>query len=111
FPGIKAMKKIHRQLLRIKPYDRIVEWSKSTSLPGFGRLPLYTVFVFFFQEIARESILNKASSLAYNFLLAVFPGIIFLFTLIPYIPVDNFQEQLMELIQLALPDNAYSILQ
>lgn len=105
------MKKIHRQLLRIKPYDRIVEWSKSTSLPGFGRLPLYTVFVFFFQEIARESILNKASSLAYNFLLAVFPGIIFLFTLIPYIPVDNFQEQLMELIQLALPDNAYSILQ
>lgn len=105
------MKKIHHRLLKLRPYDRIVEWSKSASLPGFGRLPLYTVFVFFFQEIAREAILNKASSLAYNFMLAVFPGIIFLFTLIPYIPVDNFQEQLMELIQLALPDNAYTILQ
>lgn len=105
------MKKIHHRLLKLRPYDRIVEWSKSASLPGFGRLPLYTVLVFFFQEIVREAILNKASSLAYNFMLAVFPGIIFLFTLIPYIPVDNFQEQLMELIQLALPDNAYTILQ
>ncbi|MGO1721914.1 MAG: YihY/virulence factor BrkB family protein, partial [Sphingobacterium sp.] len=100
----------HR-LLKLRPYDRIVEWSKSASLPGFGELPLYTVLVFFFQEIVQEAILNKASSLAYNFMLAVFPGIIFLFTLIPYIPIENFQEQLMELIQLALPDNAYTILQ
>jgi len=105
------MKKIHQQLLYVKPYDRFIEWTKSATLPGFGKLPLYTVMVFFFQEIARESILNKASSLAYNFMLAVFPGIIFLFTLIPYIPVDNFQEQLMELIQLALPNNAYEILE
>ncbi|MGO1595465.1 MAG: YihY/virulence factor BrkB family protein [Sphingobacterium sp.] len=105
------MKKIHHRLLKLRPYDRIVEWSKSASLPGFGELPLYTVLVFFFQEIVQEAILNKASSLAYNFMLAVFPGIIFLFTLIPYIPIENFQEQLMELIQLALPDNAYTILQ
>ena len=105
------MKKIHQHLLYVKPYDRFIEWTKSATLPGFGKLPLYTVMIFFFQEIARESIINKASSLAYNFMLAVFPGIIFLFTLIPYIPVDNFQEQLMELIQLALPNNAYEILE
>ena len=105
------MKKVHQTLLHLQPYDRLIEWSKSATLPGFGKLPLYTVFVFFFQEISRESIINKASSLAYNFMLAIFPGIIFLFTLIPYIPIDNFQEQLMELIQLALPDNAYQVLE
>ncbi|MGJ1203296.1 YihY/virulence factor BrkB family protein [Sphingobacterium lactis] len=105
------MKKIHQRLLHVGIYDRFIEWTKTATLPGFGKLPLYTVMVFFFQEIARESIINKASSLAYNFMLAVFPGIIFLFTLIPYIPIDNFQKQLMELIQLALPDNAYSILE
>ncbi len=105
------MKKVHQTLLHLKPYDQLIEWSKSATLPGFGKLPLYTVLLFFFQEIARESILNKASSLAYNFMLAIFPGIIFLFTLIPYIPVANFQEQLMDLIQLALPDNAYEVLE
>ncbi len=105
------MKKVHQTLLHLQPYDRLIEWSKTATLPGFGKLPLYTVFVFFFQEISRESIINKASSLAYNFMLAIFPGIIFLFTLIPYIPIDNFQEQLMDLIQLALPNNAYEVLE
>lgn len=105
------MSKVHATLLRFSLYERFIEWTKTAVLPGFGLLPLYTVFVFFFQEIARESILNKASSLAYNFMLAIFPGIIFLFTLIPYIPVENFQEQLMELMHLAMPHNAFEFLE
>jgi len=103
--------KLHRSLLRLRAYKRFVKWTKRTVVPGFDGLPLYTVFVFFFREIIRESILNKASSLAYNFMLAVFPGILFLFSLIPYIPVDNFQQKLLDLIQVALPDNAYGLLQ
>lgn len=97
----------HNLLLRFQPYALFIEWTKAAILPGFGSLPLYTVATFFFQEIARESILNKASSLAYNFMLAIFPGIIFLFTLIPYIPIDNFQEQLLDFMELVMPENAY----
>ncbi|MCA5006071.1 YihY/virulence factor BrkB family protein [Sphingobacterium bovistauri] len=102
------MKKLHNRLLVIKPYDNMVEWSKSAFLPGFGNLPLYTVASFFFQEISKQSILNKASSLAYNFMLAIFPGIIFLFTLIPYIPVENFQQNLLDFLQIVIPNNAFS---
>ncbi len=98
---------LHRTLLRLKPYFLFIEWTKVVVLPGFGSLPLYTVATFFFQEIARESIVNKASSLAYNFMLAIFPGIIFLFTLIPYIPIENFQEQLLDFIEVVMPENAF----
>ena|SRR5690606_4616145 len=98
---------LHRQLNRFEWYHRIIDWTKDLVLPGFGQLPLYTVSVFFFQEIAREAILNKASSLAYNFMLAIFPGIIFLFTLIPYIPIQNFQEQLLDFMAVILPENAF----
>src|SRR5690606_3393301 len=105
------MKKLHHRLLRFRPYDNAIEWSKEASLPGFGKLPLYTVATFFFQEIKREAILNKASSLAYNFMLAIFPGIIFLFTLIPYIPVRNFQERLMEMLHLVIPNEAYIVVE
>jgi len=105
------MNKIHRILLAFKPYDHFIEWTKRAVLPGFGALPLYTVGTFFFQEIARESIINKASSLAYNFLLAMFPAIIFLFTLIPYIPIDNFQEQLLEFLKVIIPHNAFGVIQ
>lgn len=104
-------KKIHTLLLQAKVYDNLIEWSKRTVLPGFGSLPLYTVLTFFFREIARDSLINKASSLAYNFMLALFPGILFLFTLIPYIPVNNFQKKLMDIIQIALPHSAYEVLQ
>lgn len=98
---------IHNTLLKFRPYFQFIEWTKIVVLPGFGALPLYTVATFFFQEIARESILNKASSLAYNFMLAIFPGIIFLFTLIPYIPIDNFQEQLLDFMEVVIPENAF----
>lgn len=98
---------LHRVLLNLSIYESFIEWTKVVVLPGFGSLPLYTVASFFFQEIAREAIINKASSLAYNFMLAIFPAIIFVFTLIPYIPINNFQEQLLDFVELILPNNAY----
>ncbi|WP_199120793.1 YihY/virulence factor BrkB family protein [Pedobacter sp. ASV28] len=99
---------LHRQLLKFKPYSIFIEWTKVCVLPGFSPLPIYTVAIFFFREIGKDTLVNKASSLAYNFMLAIFPGIIFLFTLIPYIPKKiGFQEQLMSLLALVLPNNAY----
>lgn len=103
---------LHKQLLKFKPYALFIEWTKVCVLPGFSPLPLYTVAIFFFREIGKDELINKASSLAYNFMLAIFPGIIFLFTLIPYIPKRiGFQEQLMSLLALVLPDNAYVALE
>jgi membrane protein len=99
---------IHKQLLKIGLYSKFIEWTKVCVLPGFSPLPLYTVSTFFFREIAKDTLINKASSLAYSFMLAIFPGIIFLFTLIPFIPVKGFQDQLLKLIELILPNNAFS---
>lgn len=99
---------IHKQLLKFRPYSLFIEWTKVCVLPGFSPLPLYTVATFFFKEVGKETLVNKASSLAYNFMLAIFPGIIFLFTLIPYIPKRiGFQDGLMSLLALVLPNNAY----
>jgi len=76
-------------------------------LPGFGNLSIYAVVVSLLNEILEDSLLSKASALAYNFLLALFPGTLFLFTLIAYIPGDKFQEKLLELIHIILPTYAY----
>jgi membrane protein len=99
---------LHRVLLKFRPYFLFIEWTKILILPGFSPLPFYTVASFFFQEIGKDELVNKASSLSFNFMLAIFPAIIFLFTLIPYIPIDNFQDQLMSLIALILPAEAYA---
>ena len=101
------MEWLHRQLLHLGIYSRFIEWTKSCVLPGFSPLPLYTVATFFFKEIGKDTLVNKSSSLAYSFMLAIFPGIIFLFTLIPFIPIKGFQDQLLSLIELVLPHTAY----
>ncbi|WP_316834765.1 YihY/virulence factor BrkB family protein [Pedobacter nutrimenti] len=100
------MEWVHRHLLKIRLYALFIEWTKVYILPGFSPIPLYTVASFFLKEIQKEALVNKASSLAYNFMLAIFPGIIFLFTLIPFLP-NGFQDQLMSLIELILPHKAF----
>src|SRR3546814_7653322 len=78
-------------LNRYRFYRSFIGWTTRIILPGFNGLPLYTVSVFFYNELKKEALFTKASSLAFNFLLAIFPFIIFLFTLIPLIPIPDFQ--------------------
>ena len=105
------MKWLHRFLFRFKFYQKISVWSKSYIIPGFYPLSLHQVVAFFFHEIQERTLLNRASSLAFNFMLAFFPATIFLFTLIPYIPIKNFQGQLLTTISTILPYNAYMAFQ
>src|SRR3569833_3010031 len=105
------MKWAHRILLRFKYYQRFIKWSKGYILPGFQPLPQYDVCSFFAHEVQQRTLLNKASALAFNFMLAFFPATIFLFTLIPYIPINNFQTLLLRLLSTVLPYNAYMAFQ
>ncbi len=88
-------------------FFRIAEKAKKITIPGFDGVPLYDVTVFFFKGIIEGSLTTRASSIAFNFYLAIFPSIIFIFTLIPYIPIDNFQLELLSLMQSVMPNNAY----
>jgi membrane protein len=100
-------RRIVRVLAYSPPVTAFVGFTKRLVIPGFDGLPLYDVADFFFTGIHKGSIKTRASSLAFSFFLALFPAIIFLFTLIPYIPIQNFQDQLLELIRNVLPSNAY----
>ena len=63
--------------------------------------------MFFYKGIIEGAITTRASSLAFNFFLAFFPSIIVLFTLIPFVPIEGFQEQLFVLIMDILPPSTY----
>ena len=81
----------------------LVNWSKHVILPGFSGMNLYDVAKFFIKGLEEGALTTRASSIAFNFFLALFPALIFFFTLIPYIPVDNFQEILLDLLGEVLP--------
>ena len=88
--------------------NKLIEVVKKIKPLGFTGLSLYDVSVFFIKGLEEGAITTRASSLAFNFFLAFFPSIIVFFTLIPYIPIDGFQQTLMEIISNVLPPSTNS---
>jgi len=102
------MEWFHKFFFQFPFYSKLIAKSKKTGIPGFKDVMLYDLAVDFFEEVGKEGIVTKASALAYRFLLATFPAIIFVFTLIPFIPIKNFQPSLLSTFQQILPDNVFA---
>ena len=92
-----------KRLIKIRPVYKTIKASQKIVLPGFEGLSLYLVSKFFFHGLRNGTLNMRASSLAFSFFLALFPSVIFLFTLIPYIPIEHFQKSLFDLLQNIMP--------
>ena len=88
--------------------EKIAEKAKKVSLPFFDGVPVYDVVLFFWKSIINGAITTRASAIAFSFFVALFPLIIFLFTLIPFIPIENFQAELFLLIQQVVPESTFA---
>jgi len=80
-------------------------------LPGFDGIPISQVITFVVKGFRKGVLVTRASSIAFNLLMALLPASIFLFTLIPFIPLPNFQQELIRLFENILPSNAFNFLE
>jgi membrane protein len=95
--------KIRRALITLPPVKFVIRESKKIIIPGFNGIPLFDVVSFFFKQLTRTSLTERASSIAFNILLAIPPAFIFLFTLIPFLPVSGFMNEMYALIRDVIP--------
>jgi membrane protein len=70
-------------------------------------IPLYIFLSILYKKIINFDVDQRAAAVSFSFMLAVFPGVLFLFTLIPYIPIQNLDKQILEFIKGVLPDGLY----
>ncbi len=104
--------KAHAWLLqRSKIYRGLIRFYKAYELRVGGGIPLQVLARFFIRNIGRESITLRASSVAFNFFISLFPTIIFLFTLLPYLPVPQLNEILLDLLRDVMPSEGYGAIQ
>ncbi len=101
----------HKYLLFDKKLHKLKRWLRRISLPGFDSVPIYDVFTFFFKGISKGSLNTRASSIAFNFMLALGPAIIFLLSMIPYLPIKDFRNELMEVLGEIIPNNSFIALE
>jgi len=81
--------------------------AKKIRLPLFEGLTLYDVVSFFFTGIYEGAVTMRAGSVSFSLFMALFPGIIFIFTLIPYIPIEGFQDKIFQTLYEVLPKSSY----
>lgn len=113
--------KITQYFARHPLWLAVLEWTKTHSLPGLKRIPLYNLVEFIREELRKDAIVTRANSMAFSFFLAIFPSIIVLFTLLPYTPLYEmkvkvgggkrvFQDVLQESISEVMPGEAGNML-
>ncbi|MHC2992908.1 ribonuclease bn [Pontibacter sp. HJ8] len=104
------MKLNQQYLKRRRAYRKFIVFMKRWRFND-GRSSVYDVADVLIGELRLDSITKRGSYMAFNFTLAIFPTIIFLFTLIPYIPSIlslDLGESILSFLSDFLPEEMYS---
>ena len=99
---------IMEKFFNLKIIKFLIRLSQKIILPGFDGLTLFHVFGFFFRGMQKGYIATRASAISFSFFLAIFPFLIFLFSIIPFIPIVNFQQTLLNLFEDFLPEMVWA---
>jgi membrane protein len=96
--------RIKRKILVSAPVSFLIRKSKRIFFPGFQGIPLFDVIRFFFMQAKKTGFTERSSAIAFNFTMTIPPVIIFLFTLLPYLPISkDFTTQIFLLIRDIVP--------
>lgn len=88
---------------------KLIQFGNRIVLPGFEGLSIYKVGRFFGRAMIDGALPSRASAMAFSFFLALFPAIIFIFSLIPFLPIENIDVLILDQLNSLLPTSAYEL--
>src|ERR1700744_1123849 len=105
------MIKLERKVYASAPFRFLEARSKKIVLPGFQGVSLFEVVIFFRNQIKKVGLNDRARSIAFSFLTAIPAAMIFVCTVIPYLPVSQqIERQLLLLTQDITPNQTTFVL-
>lgn len=105
---MEKIKAVWNQVVRSRPVRLVRFWVHNVSLPGNKGVPLYDVVSYILKGIADGNLWRASKGLAFSFLMALPPLLIFMFTLIAFLPFDGLQDELLFQLQQFIPDKIYA---
>ncbi|WP_158729980.1 MULTISPECIES: YihY/virulence factor BrkB family protein [unclassified Flavobacterium] len=100
-------KKTEDKLLEIPVIRNVVIGLKKIKLPWLQGLSLYYLIELYVIGIIESAVTYHASAVAFSFFMALFPFALFILNLIPFIPIDGFQEDFLLFVKDGVPPNTY----
>lgn len=98
---------IEQKLNKIPLLRNFVRWSKSIKLRWLSGLPLYDLIELYVIGIAEGALSNRAGAIAFSFFMALFPFALFVLNLIPFIPIEGFQDDFLKFVADGVPPNTF----
>lgn len=95
------------KFVKLPVIKQLVYFLKKVKLPWLHGLSLYDLLHFYLSGIVEGDISYRATAIAFSFFMALFPFALFILNLIPYIPIDGFQEDFMGFVQQSVPPTTY----
>lgn len=98
--------------MRIKKFfekiiNEIFTFLKSVKLPFLNGYSLYELLDLYVIGIIEGAFSFRASGIAFSFFMALFPFALFVLNLIPYIPIENFQQDFLSFVEESVPPTTY----
>lgn len=104
------IEKIKKYLFSLRIVRISYKWANKIVLPGFEGMSIFKVIAFFIESFQKGQFGIRSAAISFKFFLALFPMLIFFLSLIPFIPIDNFQEEILIYLQRAVPSNVYGMI-
>ena len=95
---------IKKAVLNLPVVNKLLQVSKRIVLPGFEGVSLYDAGDFFLENMNNVNLSDRCSAVTYNFLTALPPTLLFLFTLIPYLPLTDVHVTILTTLKLMIPN-------
>ena len=93
-------------LLSLPIIRHLIQFLKSIPLSK-NAFSLYDLLELYISGLIKGTLTHRASAIAYSFFLAIFPFLLFILNLIPYIPIDHFQVDFWVFIDGLLPPGTH----
>ena len=98
---------LEHKLERVPVLKYLVRFGKTVKLPYSEGLTLYHLMELYITGIVKGDLSYRAGAIAFSFFMSLFPFALFLLNLIPYIPLQGFQEDFMQFVSDNVPPNTY----
>jgi membrane protein len=102
---------IEERIEKIPVVRNLARVLKRVKLPWLQGLSLYDLLELYGLGIVESALTYHASAIAFSFFMALFPFALFILNLIPYIPIDGFQEDFLQFVQDGVPPNTFDAIE
>ncbi|HQE13083.1 MAG TPA: YihY/virulence factor BrkB family protein [Flavipsychrobacter sp.] len=100
------MPRLKEILYKIPLLRPLLSWADKVQFPGANGLSLGHVADFFFEQIANTKLNERSAAATFSFLMALPPSLLFLFSLVPYLPLKDVQSTINYAIIIITPNSA-----